>query len=200
MQVWSRHCRRSGPAGQHCGHRLPPSGSRDRRVDRVGPWPCLAPLHGNAVQPPRPDRCQQLPGEGQARRGVGRAGSRQAGGAAGAGRGSGGGGGGRAGGLRGGGAGGRGPGRSAAGQGRGRSGSPPPPPGSPCLRCCSLHTHLTAWCNTCLFALEWTIVTMFSTHVTTYHHLISQAGWNRCNLSAIPTAFLCAHETLSMAE
>ena len=26
-------------------------------------------------------------------------------------------------------------------------------------------------------------MTMFSTHVTIYHHLISQAGWNRCNLS-----------------
>ena len=25
--------------------------------------------------------------------------------------------------------------------------------------------------------------TMFSTHVTIYHHLISQAGWNRCNRS-----------------
>ena len=24
---------------------------------------------------------------------------------------------------------------------------------------------------------------MFSIHVTTYHHLISQADWNRCNLS-----------------
>ena len=34
-----------------------------------------------------------------------------------------------------------------------------------------------------LFTLQWTIVTMFSTHVTIYHHLISQAGWNRCNLS-----------------
>ena len=33
-----------------------------------------------------------------------------------------------------------------------------------------------------LFAFQWTIVTMFSTHVTIYHHLISQAGWNRCNL------------------
>ena len=27
------------------------------------------------------------------------------------------------------------------------------------------------------------IVTMFRTNVTIYHHLISQAGWNRCNLS-----------------
>ena len=34
-----------------------------------------------------------------------------------------------------------------------------------------------------LFALQWTIVTMFSTNVTIYHHLISQAGWNRYNLS-----------------
>ena len=33
-----------------------------------------------------------------------------------------------------------------------------------------------------LFALQWTIVTMFSTNVTIYHHLISQAGWNSCNL------------------
>ena len=24
---------------------------------------------------------------------------------------------------------------------------------------------------------------MFSTNVTIFHHLISQAGWNRCNLS-----------------
>ena len=34
-----------------------------------------------------------------------------------------------------------------------------------------------------LFALQWTIVTMLSTNVTIYHHLISQAGWNRCNIS-----------------
>ena len=34
-----------------------------------------------------------------------------------------------------------------------------------------------------LFALQWTIVAMFSTNMTIYHHLISQAGWNRCNLS-----------------
>ena len=34
-----------------------------------------------------------------------------------------------------------------------------------------------------LFALQWTIVTLFSTNVTIYHHLISQAGWNGCNLS-----------------
>ena len=30
-----------------------------------------------------------------------------------------------------------------------------------------------------LFALQWTIVTMFSTRVTIYHHLISQAGWEQ---------------------
>ena len=30
---------------------------------------------------------------------------------------------------------------------------------------------------------DWTIVTMSSTHVTIYHHLISQAGWNRSNIS-----------------
>ena len=36
---------------------------------------------------------------------------------------------------------------------------------------------------TALCSLHRTIVTMFSTHVTIYHHLISQAGWNRCNLS-----------------
>ena len=36
-----------------------------------------------------------------------------------------------------------------------------------------------------LFALQWTIVTMLSTIVTIYHHLISQAGWNRCNLSIL---------------
>ena len=34
-----------------------------------------------------------------------------------------------------------------------------------------------------IFALQWTMVTMFRTNVTIYHHLISQAGWNRCNLS-----------------
>ena len=34
-----------------------------------------------------------------------------------------------------------------------------------------------------LFALQWTILAMFSTNVTIFHHLISQAGWNRCNLS-----------------
>ena len=34
-----------------------------------------------------------------------------------------------------------------------------------------------------LFALQWTIVTMFSTNEKIYHRLISQAGWNRCNLS-----------------
>ena len=34
-----------------------------------------------------------------------------------------------------------------------------------------------------LFALQWTTVAMFSTNVTIYHHLISQAGWNRCYLS-----------------
>ena len=34
-----------------------------------------------------------------------------------------------------------------------------------------------------IFALQWTIVTMLSTTVTICHHLISQAGWNRCNLS-----------------
>ena len=44
-------------------------------------------------------------------------------------------------------------------------------------------THALSFCLSFLFALQWTIVTMFSTNVTTYHHLISQAGWNRCNLS-----------------
>ena len=40
-----------------------------------------------------------------------------------------------------------------------------------------------------IIALQWTIVTMFRTNVTIYHHLISQAGWNRCNLLSIyPTA------------
>ena len=42
-----------------------------------------------------------------------------------------------------------------------------------------------------LFALQWTTVTMFSTHVTMYHHLISQAGWNRCNLSIYLPSALC---------
>ena len=36
-----------------------------------------------------------------------------------------------------------------------------------------------------LFALQWTILAMFSTNVTIFHHLISQAGWNRCNLLSI---------------
>ena len=31
--------------------------------------------------------------------------------------------------------------------------------------------------------LQWTIVTMARTNVTIYHPFISQAGWNRCNLS-----------------
>ena len=42
------------------------------------------------------------------------------------------------------------------------------------------------------FALQWTIVTMYSTHVTIYHHLISQAGWNRCNLSIYLSILGCA--------
>ena len=41
-----------------------------------------------------------------------------------------------------------------------------------------------------LFALQWTIVTMFSTNATIYHHLISQAGWNRCNQSIYISALL----------
>ena len=41
-----------------------------------------------------------------------------------------------------------------------------------------------------LFALQWTIVTMLSTTVTIHHHLISQAGWNRCNLSICSSALL----------
>ena len=49
-----------------------------------------------------------------------------------------------------------------------------------------------------LFALQWTIVTMLSTNVTIYHHLISQAGWNRCKLSiyfsqTIPTLHPSKH-------
>ena len=40
-------------------------------------------------------------------------------------------------------------------------------------------------CNPFMFARQWT---MFSTNVTFYHHLISQAGWNRCNLSI----YLCS--------
>ena len=35
---------------------------------------------------------------------------------------------------------------------------------------------------TFIFALQLTIVTMSSTNVTIYHHLISQAAWNICNL------------------
>ena len=33
-------------------------------------------------------------------------------------------------------------------------------------------------------------MTTFSTHVTIYHHLISQAGWNGCNLSICSFAIL----------
>ena len=47
-----------------------------------------------------------------------------------------------------------------------------------------------------LFALQWTIVTMFSTHVTIHHHLISQAGWNRCNLSFYLSIYLSTRKTL----
>ena len=42
-------------------------------------------------------------------------------------------------------------------------------------------------------ALQWTIVTMFSTNVTIYHHLISQAGWNRCNLSIYISIYLSTY-------
>ena len=199
MQVWSRHCRRSGPAGQHCGHRLPPQGAETAVWIGWGLGPAWHRSMATQCNRPAPTVVSSClvkgrQGGGLAGPAAGRPVERRGQGGAAAGAGAGGregcGGGGRGGGGRGG-----------AQQGRGGGGvAAPPPPGSPCLRCCSLHTHLTAWCNTCLFALEWTIVTMFSTHVTTYHHLISQAGWNRCNLSAIPTAFLCAHETLSMAE
>ena len=41
-----------------------------------------------------------------------------------------------------------------------------------------------------LFALQWTILAMFSTNVTIFHHLISQAGWNRCNLSIYLSIYL----------
>ena len=42
-------------------------------------------------------------------------------------------------------------------------------------------------------ALQWTIVTMFSTNVTIYHRLISQAGWNRCNLSIYISIYLSTY-------
>ena len=39
-----------------------------------------------------------------------------------------------------------------------------------------------------IWAPQWTMVTMFRTNVTINHHLISQAGWNRCNLSIYPSS------------
>ena len=47
----------------------------------------------------------------------------------------------------------------------------------------------SAW-NRSLFLLG---SSMFSTHVTMYHHLISQAGWNRCNLSIYLTSSTSSH-------
>ena len=52
-------------------------------------------------------------------------------------------------------------------------------------------------CNPVFFELQWTIVTMFSTHVTIYHHLISQAGWNRSNLSIYLALFYTMSNPLS---
>ena len=48
-----------------------------------------------------------------------------------------------------------------------------------------------------LFALQWTILAMFSTNVTIIHHLISQAGWNRCNLSIYLSIF-CQEDGCNM--
>ena len=53
-----------------------------------------------------------------------------------------------------------------------------------------------------LFALQWT---MFSTNVTIYHHLISQAGWNRCYLSRMtlqpsPSDVRESHPTLTISS
>ena len=49
-----------------------------------------------------------------------------------------------------------------------------------------------------LFALQWTILAMFSTNVTIFHHLISQAGWNRCNLSIYLSIYLSLSLSLLM--
>ena len=37
---------------------------------------------------------------------------------------------------------------------------------------------------------------MFSTNVTIYHRLISQAGWNRCNLSIYLSIYLSSYTEL----
>ena len=53
------------------------------------------------------------------------------------------------------------------------------------LACQSSEGGTPVWSSSLMllhFALQWTVVTMFSTHVTISHRLISQAGWNRCNL------------------
>ena len=47
-----------------------------------------------------------------------------------------------------------------------------------------------------LFALQWTIVT----NVTIYHHLISQAGWNRCNLYIYLSIYLSPALLLGLAS
>ena len=39
-------------------------------------------------------------------------------------------------------------------------------------------------------SVGWTIVTIFSTNVTIYNHLISQAGWHSCDLSIYLSIYL----------